>query len=210
MFPFKGPCCVVISGITNSGKTTFVKRLLENKNDMFDPKPLNVTYFYGQFQNTFNEMEQDMPFIQFEQGLPDQDKIIELSNPDTHSLFIIDDLMSDVVNNKEIENLFTKYSHHRNISVCYLTQNLYCQGKCARNINLNTQYMVLMRNPRDVNQIKLLSKQLGVGDLLVKAYNDVHTKPFQYLLVDLSAHTDDKYRIRTNIFPHEDPIIYKQ
>lgn len=91
MFPFKGPCCVVISGITNSGKTTFVKRLLENKNDMFDPKPLNVTYFYGQFQNTFNEMEQDMPFIQFEQGLPDQDKIIELSNPDTHSLFIIDD-----------------------------------------------------------------------------------------------------------------------
>lgn len=194
--------------MTSSGKTTFMRRLLEHKDEMFVPNIERVIYFYGQFQNEFNEIEKNMPFIEFEQGLPDHDKIIELSDPNKPTMFIIDDLMSDCVDNKVIEKLFTRISHHRKITVCYLSQNLYNQGKCARNINLNTQYMVLMRNPRDINQIKVLSNQTGFGKLLVNAYNDVHSEPFKYLVVDLSPYTEDKYRIRTNIFPKEDTIIY--
>lgn len=194
--------------MTSSGKTTFMRRLLEHKNDMFLPKLERVIYFYGQFQNEFNDMEKHMPFLEFEQGLPNHDRIIELSDPNKHTLFILDDLMSDCVDNKDIGHLFTRTSHHRKITVCLLSQNLYCQGKLARNINLNTQYMVLMRNPRDINQIKVLSNQTGFGKLLVDAYNDVHSEPFRYLVLDLSPYTEDKYRVRSNIFPTEDTIIY--
>ena len=38
-------------------------------------------------------------------------------------LLIIDDLMQET--NESVVNLFTKGSHHRNVSVMYLAQNLF-------------------------------------------------------------------------------------
>jgi hypothetical protein len=46
-------------------------------------------------------------------------------------------------------SLFTKKSHHRNISVMYIEQNLFHKGKNHRTISLNAHYMVLFKNPRD-------------------------------------------------------------
>ena len=37
-------------------------------------------------------------------------------------LVVIDDLMSESGNNKRISKLFTKGSHHRNLSVIYIVQ----------------------------------------------------------------------------------------
>jgi len=39
------------------------------------------------------------------------------------TLLIIDDLMSET--NQLVEDIFTKISHHRNISVIYMTQNVF-------------------------------------------------------------------------------------
>ena len=175
---------------------------------MFMPEPDKVLYCYGQFQSMFEDIEREMPFVEFCQGLPTADKINDFSNPKIHRLVIVDDLMNSIVNDKNMEHLFTRGSHHLNLSVIYLNQNMFCQGKCARNINLNTCVLFLMRNPRDTNQIKILANQIGFGNILVDAFRDVHTKPFSYLVVDLSPYTEDKYRIRTNIFPGEDTIIY--
>jgi hypothetical protein len=50
-------------------------------------------------------------------------------------------------------SLFTEKSHHRNIIVMYIVQNLFHRGKHHRVISLNAHYMVLFRNPRDVSQI---------------------------------------------------------
>ena len=62
---------------------------------------------------------------------------------------MFDDLMTEAKCDQRIADLFTKGSHHRNISVVYLTQNLFPQGKACRDIILNTQYMVLFNNPID-------------------------------------------------------------
>ena len=45
-----------------------------------------------------------------------------------------------------IVDLFTKGCHHRNVSILYLTQNVFPQGKACRDISLNTQYLVLFNN----------------------------------------------------------------
>ena len=46
-----------------------------------------------------------------------------------------------------VANLFTKGSHHRNVSVVFLAQNLLPKNKCARTMSLNAHYIVLFKNP---------------------------------------------------------------
>jgi hypothetical protein len=50
---------------------------------------------------------------------------------------------------QRVASLFTKKSHHRNISIMYIVQNLFHH----RTISLNAHYMVLFQNLTDVSQI---------------------------------------------------------
>ena len=86
-------------------------------------------------------------------------------------------------------------------------QNLFHQGKYCRDISLNTHYFILFKNPRDIQQIKLLGRQLGKK--LLNVYLDATEDPFGYLLIDLSPGKKDSYMLRSRIFPAEHMIIYK-
>ena len=46
-------------------------------------------------------------------------------------LLIVDDLMQET--NETIANLFTKGSHHRNVSVLFLVQNLFPKKQICKN-----------------------------------------------------------------------------
>jgi hypothetical protein len=70
---------------------------------------------------------------------------------DKPCLIILDDLINDAYS-KCVCDLFTKGSHHRNISVILITQNLFYQSKYCRGISLNAKYIVL-KNVRDMNQL---------------------------------------------------------
>ena len=62
--------------------------------------------------------------------------------------------MESVTKSSEMEILFVKGMHHRHLTIVFLNQNMYCQGRHSRTINLNTHILVLMINPRDLSQIK--------------------------------------------------------
>ena len=145
----------------------------------------------------------------FVQGMPCPDKIKEIFDGE-HHIICLDDLQHEVAISKEAEKLFTQLSHHNNLSVIYLNQNLYYQGKCARTLNLNTAYTVLLKNPRNTQQVALLGRQLGMGSDLKSAYLDATSKPYGYLVVDLSPKSDEKYRLRSNVFPDEAPVVIYQ
>ena len=72
----------------------------------------------------------------------------------------MDDQMIEAGKDNRIVNLFTKGSHHRNLSVIYIVQNLLHQGKGNRSISLNSHYLVLFKNPRDKLQLLTLAKQM--------------------------------------------------
>ena len=75
---------------------------------MFEKNPeLNMEYI------------KDIPNTQFLEDL----------KSDNHNLLIIDDLQSSALNNGFIANLFSRESHHRNVSVFLVLQNLFHQGK---------------------------------------------------------------------------------
>ena len=63
------------------------------------------------------------------------------------SLIILDDLLNESYE-RNVCDLFTKGSHHRNISVVLLTQNIFHQGTHCRDISLNAKYLVLLKNQR--------------------------------------------------------------
>jgi len=76
---------------------------------MIDPPPSKVVYCYGECQQLFCQY----PRVIFHQGLS------ELNDFDGKKpvLLIINDLMHET--NDTVANLFTKGSHHRNVSVVY-------------------------------------------------------------------------------------------
>ena len=197
---FVSPATIILSGTTSSGKSTWIERFLQQ--NMFDVKPDKIYYCYGVYQKKF----EDMPHVNFIHGLPDSFTQFHGSR---HNLIIIDDLQDEVANSKAVEQLFTRESHHRNLSVVYINQNLFYQGKHSRTIALNTHYTILFRNPRANSQLRILRSQTGLKHL-DEAYNDVmkHNR-FGYLVIDLSPYSKTEYKLRTQIFPHEDLIIYE-
>lgn len=206
LLPFKDCSSIMVCGATSSGKTRWTYRFLQN-NDMFETDPEHIMYCYAVWQPLFDEMEK-LPNFTLNQGLPQN---IDEWNPQAkHRLIIIDDLMDKVVDSLDMSLLFTQGCHHKNISVIFITQNLYLKGKHSRTISLNTQYIVLFRSLRDVSQISVLGKQLfpGKAKLLTQVYEDVMKQPYAYLIIDNSPHGDPRYRLRTHIFEDENPTIY--
>ena len=204
--PFTSPCTAIISGPTASGKSTFTFRMLQNLKHMFDTPVKKIYCFYGVWQRLF-EINPNLN-VEYIRDIPNEQFLQEL-DIDNHNLVIIDDLQSSALNNGFIANLFSREAHHRNPSVFLILQNLFHQGKYSRDISLNTHYFILFKNQRDINQIKILGNQLGIGNKLVQAYSDVTSEPFSYVLIDLSPQSNTSYMLRSNIFPHEYAIVYK-
>jgi len=72
-------------------------------------------------------------------------------------LAILHDLLNDV-HFKQVCDLYTEGSHHRNITVILITQNLFHQGRYCRDISLNEKYLVLLKNVREKNQFMFLDR----------------------------------------------------
>lgn len=211
MYPFPECTSMVVTGATMSGKSYWTLRLLREKEFMFSKPPERVLYCYGIYQPLFEMMEKELPFVKFHQGLPGEDALKALSSSIQCNLVILDDLMEQVTSSSDMESLFVKGVHHLHLSVLYINQNLYCKGKHSRTINVNTHIYVLMKNPRDVSQLQCLARQafLGKSTFLMEAYKDATSKPYGYLVLDFSPGAEEAYRVRTNVFPGEDTIVYQ-
>ena len=124
-------------------------------------------------------------------------------DPNVPSLIVFDDLMKTVMKDNTAANLFTEGAHHRNISVVFIIQNLFFQGKQSRIISVNARYFVLLKNPWDRQQVEGFGRQVypRKSNTFPKAYNNNHERPHGYLVVDLYPTIPDS--CRPNIFPSE-------
>ena len=118
--------------------------------------------------------------------------------------------MYEASNSKLIAELFTKGSHHRNLSIILICQNFFMRGSENRNISLNSQYIVLFKNPRDQSIATSLARQIFPTKIkkFQKVYEHATSQPFSYLFIDLKPETSNKVRLLSNIFSI--PIIAYQ
>ena len=200
------PFGLLVSGSTKTGKTTFVKRLLTNLQVMIDPPSEDIKYFYSEYQDTFAEIKSLVPWIEFVEGVPDT--IFDSINPKTRNLYIFDDMMGERV--AVIAKLFTKKSHHGNLSVIYIVENLFHRSKDHRTISLNASYIVLTKNVRDASQVIHLGKQIYPHNakFFQQACQIATAEPFSYLFIDLTPTCPDETRLRSGIFPTDKHYVY--
>lgn len=210
----KTPFCAMVAGPSGSGKTVFVRNLLKYHLDMMtgvNKQLLDVIWCYGCWQDGYKEEVPNVN-IKYVDGLTSQSEIEE-HRP---HLIVIDDLMSELGGDKNLTNLFTKVSHHMNVNIIFITQNIFHHGKEIRTISLNCHYIVALKNVRDRAQILNLGRQLYPSDSghFREAFEDATSTPFSYLLIDMKPDTPDELRLRSKVLPDERikgkiaPIIY--
>ena len=208
---FKTPCTTIISGSSNGGKTVLTHNILHNKDLLYNVLPKKTFLFYKKYQEIYDSMLKSGlvdELIEVEDEMVGEKEFEKLVSPyksDGGSLCVFDDCMEliDSTNSK----IFTKIAHHENCSIIFLTQSLFVDNKHYRVMSRNATYIIVMKNPRDVAQIKNLSIQMGVDkNLLVEAYKEATKKAYSYLLLDFHPTTPDHIRLRSNILPGSSPM----
>lgn len=188
---------LLCAGPTLAGKSTFVKDIINNiSNGSIFPEIKKVIWCHAEI----NAQPKGIKFrdITFLNEIPD-----EFENKENiPTLIVLDDFMLEANSNARICDLFTKGSHHRNLSVVLITQNIFHRGSYSRDISLNSKYLVVFKNPRDRSQFQHLARQLYPenSSALVRVYKEATARPHGYLLIDLAQETPEIIRFRTNIF----------
>jgi type IV secretory pathway VirB4 component len=59
------PFTCIVAGCTQSGKTVWVKSLLENVQKTISPLPQRIIWCFGQWQRSYFDMMRTMPGIEF-------------------------------------------------------------------------------------------------------------------------------------------------
>ena len=184
-----------IAGPSQSGKTTFLKRLLIHRNKLFKTPFSRVIWCYGIYQHDLHNTLRSHGCI-LHSGIPSADDL------KPYDLVILDDLLSESDSSKDLTKMFTQTAHHLPCFVIFVTQNLFPKGKDARTRSLNTHYYVIFKNPRDKSQIEVLSRQIlpTKPKTLVNIFEDATQQPYGYLFIDFTQECDERYRFRTNLF----------
>ena len=205
-FQFEHPFTCMVAGMTGSGKTVWVQSLLRQAYRMINLPPERIVWCYSQWQPAYMEMLVAIPNIEFVKGIPTALEQDDYFSVNKRNLIVFDDQMIEAGKDQRIVNLFTKGSHHRNLSVIYIVQNLFHKGKGNRSINLNSHYLVLFKIPRDKLQVLTLAKQMYPGrtNFFLKQYEEAVRRPYGYLLIDLKTTTRDDCRLRTNVLLGEE------
>jgi hypothetical protein len=200
------PFSAILAGASQSGKSFFVRSFIKHIKCMIDVPIEEVIWCFSEKQAIHRDMECPVP-VRFHEGLPDMESFPQGSGP---RLIIIDDMMREA--GDEVVDLFTKTSHHRNISVIFITQNLFHQGKGRRDVSLNAHYVVVFKNPRDRAQISAFARQVCPDNqrFILHAYQQATDEPHGYLLFDFKQDTPDMLRFRTKVLPTDGshPVVF--
>ena len=172
---------LIIAGPSQSGKTSFVLQLLENRDSMFRCVMKRVIWCYGVYQPQLNALLRNKGFILHE-------NIIDVSDIQPYDIVVLDDLIHESKSSQDVTAMFTRAAHHKPCFIIFIMQNLFPPGKEARMRSLNTHYYVILKNPRDKSQIEFLARQIlpRQSKTLVEIFEAATQKPHSYLFLDLT------------------------
>ena len=202
-FKFQHMFSMLVVGPSQCGKTYFVQQLLTNKCiDYPEKKPLQVYWFYNQWQPRYDEIQQVLKKkIRFSQGLPELSEDLHEIKPVHNNILVFDDLMAQAVDSPVLSRLFTQ-GRHRNASTILLLQNMFPKGKFNTDISRNALYEVLFRSPGDRKQIDIAGERAFGKDRanFMKAYTRETDKPFGYIILDNRSQASNEHQVVANVF----------
>ena len=209
---WSNPSTTLLVGPSNSGKTSLITKILQNRYNLIGGGEIKTILFYNRWQPIY-DIWVKLGLIHYSfNGVPHIDEfksLCEFYSLDAGVIVIFDDLGSQILKNLDLfEEIFVVLSHHMKISVFLVLHNLYEKG--LRKISLNSNRIILTNNPRDKYQISFLARQTfpGTGNFLPSVYKYVceyYTYP--YLILDFSQNINQFLRVTTNWFENNSHIM---
>lgn len=186
---------LAVVGPAHSGKTFFTIAFLDKRQQLFKQKINRIVWCYGIDQpEVAPELHQ--------RGYILNDGILPVNEIQRNDIVVLDDLLNQSANSKDVTDMFTRAAHHRPCFIIFIMQNLFPPGKEARTRSLNTHYYIIFRNPRDQSQFNIFARQVmpTKWKALVKIFERATAnKPYRYLFLDFTQSCPDEYRFRSNI-----------
>lgn len=199
------PFTMLVASPSKSGKSTFVGKLLLQK-DYFTTPLQKVFYFYNIWSPTYEELKKRNPNVVFKKGVC-TGEWLELECAKSKGITVVlDDQAMNIT--KEVAEVFSVGSHQHDINFILLAQNLFTKNKFFRDASLNATYIVLGKNPRDKSSVRFLAQQMVPGKTreLIDAYEIATQEPYSHLLLDFNQSTPEYLRMRSNIFSEKRPM----
>ena len=198
-----------IVGPSGCGKTMFVTQLLAS--NFFINKPKKIYWLMGQDDGEHGLTDKNLKRLNNVEVLKG---FVEgwMDKPKSGDVIVIDDLFAESTKQHDFNNLFTKIARHRNVTVIFITQNMFHQGGQHRTRNLNVHYLVLFKNPRDSTVIDFIARQAFPDrrKFLLEAYKDATgDRAHGYLFLDFTQQCPEDLRVRTDIFNSMGITVYK-
>lgn len=145
-------------GSSGSGKSTYIHHLLSDLERYFSPVPSRVLYFHRTLAN-----EDFLLNDKIELRSDDPSNLVAEVEGDPNSLknalIILDDALN-YVEGKAVVSLFTRLSNHSDISLIFVSQQLFGAHSSLRTVYLNCNHFCLFSSPNDPSSVNILSSRL--------------------------------------------------
>ena len=202
------PCFkLCVFGPSRSGKSTLIKDILLNIDSFSSEPPKKIILIYVVWQPIYDEMKQKGLVDVFLQDNSDLEQQLTNYIQGEEILFIFDDMINSV-NIKYISELFMVQGRHKNISLIFISQQSFRNSDDFRAISNNTNYIILMKNERNLNDVINLSKQAtpGKDSLLLQIYKKATSDGYSYLFINFTHECTKETKYMSHLFA-EDHII---
>lgn len=155
-------------------------------------------------------MSMKIPNLTLIENLPSQEFLEKTCDGKIHQILVLDDTMLDLKANYNFTvNLATRFARHRKLTIFAISQNFY---ELPRTFNLNSSYLLLTFQGRDLLSLTTLSHQIfpKKKSILVKIWRDIEkdNPEWPYMLISCGNNVKKEHKITTQIFRNEDTISY--
>ena len=131
-------------------------------------------------------------------------KNINYYNPDrdNNNLIIFDDMIADIINNKNLNSTVTELfirGRKLNISLVFITQSCF---KVPKDVRLNTTHFFIAEipNKRELREIAINhSSDISTKDF-INIYRECTAEPYSFLVNDTTLASNNPLRFRKNLF----------
>jgi hypothetical protein len=223
-YPFRHPARIGVQGMTNSGKSVFISRFIQDLSSMLSVKIEGVYYCHPDIdyvaENRAGHIasmqrsckDQGITFTEIRSGLPEF--IADLKKNSNPRVVILDDLEERIFNERIFIHLFNAVSHHFSCTVLFCLHNYYYQGPTAKHVKRAVSDWILWPLGVNPTTLRSISKELLDNsfylELIARFLADTfdHTAD-QYVYIDKNPNKalrpDEKklFGIRTNLFKDE-------
>jgi len=173
---FRHSFSCIVKEPSGSGKSSFVIRFLQNLRHLCTEPTFagEIVWCYGE-KSAVPSRHKLPAYVTFNESVPED---FGSANVEP-SLVILGDLLTDVYS-KQVCEMFSRGSHHRDISVILITQILFHQGRFCRDISSNAHYIVALKIIRDKKQFMYLAGKVYPENSLGRynAYLDATQEPY--------------------------------